>query len=64
MLMSEYALRYNKSFPPEAVYASEFLEHLGHIFLKDFGSGNAIDKAADQYILYLEFLNERDMRGY
>lgn len=64
MLMSEYNLRFHKNWDPVSLYASEFLEHLGHIFGLDFGYANAIDKAADQYVAYLEFVNERDQRGY
>ena len=64
MLMKEYALRYKKKFPAEVIYASEFLENLGHIFLVDFGASTAVDKATDQYIIYLEYVNDRDKRGY
>ena len=64
MLMKEYALRYKKTFPPEVLYAGEMLEYLGHIFLVDFGASNALDKATDQYITYLEYINDRETRGY
>ena len=64
MLMKEYAIRYKKIFPPEVEYSGEFLENLGHIFLVDFGASNAIDKATDQYITYLEYINDRETRGY
>ena len=64
MLMKEYAIRYKKIFPTEVEYSGEFLENLGHIFLVDFGASNAIYKATDQYITYLEYINDRETRGY
>ena len=64
MLMSEYNRQYCREYPLEVLYAGEFLEHLGFVFAKDFGNGNALDIAAKHFILYLEFLNERNMRGY
>lgn len=64
MLIREYALRTKKTFPPEVIYAGEFLENLGHIFLVDFGASNAVDKAADQYIAYLEYVYQREFNGY
>ena len=64
MLMSEYNRQYCRDYPKEVLYAGEFLEHLGMVFAKDFGNGNAVDIAANQFIMYLEFLNEGNMRGY
>jgi hypothetical protein len=64
MLMREYALRQKKTFPDEVLYAAEFLEHLSLIFGVDFGASNAVDKATDQHITYLEFVHEKEMRGY
>ena len=64
VLIREYALRTKKTFPPEVIYAGEFLENLGHIFLVDFGASNAVDKAADQYIAYLEYVYQREFNGY
>ena len=64
MLIQEYNIRHKMKWPPVVIYAGEFLEHLGHIFLVDFGPADATSKAADQYIAYLEYVNERESLGY
>ena len=64
MLIREFNIRYEKNIPDVVLYAGELLEHLGHIFLVDFGTANCIDKATAQYIAYLQYVHEREMRGY
>ena len=64
MLIREFDLRYNKNLPEITLYAGGMLERYGFIFLVDFGIQNAIDKAANAYIGWLEEENQRDMNGF
>lgn len=64
MLIQEYNIRHKMNWPPEVIYSGELLQHLGFIFLLDFGWANCVDKATDQYIAYLEYAHQRETNGY
>ena len=64
MLMKEYARKNGKQFTDLELYAGMMLERLGFIFLIDFSWSNAVDKATEQNIAYLEYAHEREQRGY
>ena len=64
MLIREFDLRYKKNLPEMVLYAGTTLERYGLIFLVDFGIQNAVDKAANVYIGWLEEEYQREMNGF
>jgi hypothetical protein len=46
MKIREYKTNYCASLENEILMAGELLESLGYVFLKDFGTASAIDKAS------------------
>lgn len=59
MLIREFNLRYKKNLPEIVLYAGSGLERYGFIFMRDFGTENAVDKAA---LVYLGWLEDEDQR--
>lgn len=54
MQIAEYQRMYRNILAPELVYAGEFLEARGLRFGVEFGTTNAINKAAYAFLLELE----------
>lgn len=58
MNISDYSKYFRDRLKPEVVYAGEYLESKGLRFAVDFGSTNAIAKAADMMVDEFEWGNE------
>jgi hypothetical protein len=63
MLIREFNLRHQRNLPETVLYAGDFLEHIGFIFMIDFGVLNAIDIASTEYTKWLDDLYYWELNG-